>query len=173
MATWKPTAKQSAFVNAILDGNDQHAAYIAAGYSVSNMKPTTITEEACKLAANPNISAMIQRARDAAQAPSIASRERILAELATVAFAERAQGPVRDADKNVALSTMAKLAGHYRDAEKDPQQHPINITHVTVVLSHGAPETRSLAPSTPVVDAQSKVVEDNEDAAPPLGSEGC
>lgn len=53
------TAKQEAFARYIVQGHSLADAYREA-YNTDNMKPATIRGEACKLAANPSVSRMVQ-----------------------------------------------------------------------------------------------------------------
>ena len=151
MATCKPTAKQAAFVDAILQGNDQHAAYIAAGYSVSGMKPTTITEEACKLAANPNISTMIVDARQQRRDWTLAT---VLQDCDTNLAGARADHQWSAA--NAIVTTGAKVAGVLTD------KVDINVTHTLkpglTLEELEARVTRLDALEAGVVDGEARLV---------------
>ena len=160
----KLTPKQERVAQLVaLEGLDQSEAYRQVYDVGPDTEPATVWSEASRLVADPKVSARIAELRATCQKQSIASRERIVEELAKVAFAERQEGPVRDADKTAALDKLAKVTGLYRDDQKDPNQHPINITHVTVVLSHGETETREVTPPRPhVIDGESHVVPGDE-----------
>ena len=59
----KLTGKQSRFVQNVLKGMDQTAAYRAAGYSTENMADKTVWEAASRLFANSKVSARINAGR--------------------------------------------------------------------------------------------------------------
>ena len=158
----KLTGKQERVSQLVaLEGLDQSEAYRQVYDVGPDTQPATVWSEASRLVADPKVSARIAELRATCQEQSIASRERIVEELAKVAFADRQEGPVRDADKTAALDKLAKVTGLYRETPEDPHAHPIHITHVTVVLSHGETEEREIAPR-PVVDGESHVLPGDE-----------
>lgn len=161
------TSKQQAFVDAILAGNNQSDAYRQA-YDAENMLPETIHNRAYELMQDGEIAGSIEQGRQASQAQSVVSRDKVLEELGKVAFAP-VLGEVRSADKVSALDKYAKVAGFYVEPDRGADRHPINITHVTVVLSHGKQETRELGPrdagelpiyKEAVVEGEAKVLEE-------------
>ena len=166
--TPKLTAKEERFAQLIaLEGFNQSAAYRQAYDCSPDSKPSTIHENASHLATK--VAPRIAELRDAIQSQSIATRERIIEELAKVAFAERQEGPVRDADKTAALDKIAKVSGLYREVPKDPNVHPINIREVVVILSHGKTETFPVEDHRPqnVVEGESAVLPPEDGADSP------
>ena len=146
------TAKQESFCQAILEGNDQRAAYIAA-YSVSGMKDSTIREEASRLAANPNIATTIAEARQRNRDWTMAT---VLADCDTNLAGARKDHQWSAA--NAIVATGAKVAGILTD------KVDINVTHT---LKPGlsleeleARVSRLDALEAGVVDGTSKIIND-------------
>jgi phage terminase small subunit len=83
----KPTSKQEAFVQAIVDPSvpDQSAAYRIA-YNTKNMKPATINRAATALMRNPTITTRIDQLREPILKKLHISLEVVLREIAKTAF---------------------------------------------------------------------------------------
>ena len=78
------------------------------------------------------------------QAQAAVSAEQILKELNKIGFREP-EGKVRASDQVNALDKMAKIMGLYRDDRPDPNQHLINIRHVTGTASRKSSKSGRLA----------------------------
>ena len=113
----KLTAKQERFAQLVaLVGLNQSDAYREA-YNVGvDTSGPTVNQNAYRLMQHAEIALRIAALKEASQAQSIASRERILQELSQVAY--------------------APIKGEVRAADKTPER-PIQITKVTVNLDHG------------------------------------
>ena len=156
----KLTSREEAFARLIaLEGLGQSAAYRQTHNVSPDSKPETTWVNASHLATK--VQPRIAELRGAVQAQSVASRERIVEELAKVGYAERATGPVRDADKTAALKEIGRITGLYTEQPKD--QRPITLTKVTVVLDRGdagkTEEVRVLKPR--VVEGEAHVLDEN------------
>ena len=164
----KLTSQQEHFARLIaVDGLKQSEAYRQA-YNVSpDSAPETTWSHASRLAADDKVQARIAELREATQAQMTVSREKIIEELGKVAFADVPTETVKASDKVNALDKISKVAGFYREGQREPQ-HPIQVTHVTVVLDRGdgrkaTEEWDVQAPAAPgVIEGESHVVPENE-----------
>ena len=123
-------------------------------YDTGYMAPATIHREAHALANHPKIATALAAARVATGHEAQIRAQDLITKLQGIADAP-IQEPVRASDKIAAVREIGRLAGLYREDQKDPNQHPINITHVTVVLSHGETEEREVGSA--VVEGESHV----------------
>jgi hypothetical protein len=106
------TAKQEAFAQGLADGLSQAAAYRAV-YETDNMLASTVVEEASRLAANPNVSAMARELKAALAAAVTTAAAWTLdrqVEESAVNLAG-ARGDRQWAAANGALTTIGKLTG--------------------------------------------------------------
>ena len=150
------TNKQEKFARLIaLDGLSQHDAYRLAYNVGPDTDPATINDNGYTLAKHTDIAPRIKELKASLQAEVVTDAAKILKEL-DKAGSGVATGPLRWADKVAALDKMAKLLGLYRDVE-DERPRAV-ITHVTVVLDHGASHQ-------PVV-IEGEVVSENDETAP-------
>lgn len=135
------TFQQDAWSRAVaLAGLNESDAYRATYHPSPNCQPTTINEEASRLAHNPLIAARIAELKASLEAKTVTDAAAILTELKTIGMAA-VSGPVRAADKVAALDKMAKVLGLYKEDRRNDERRPA-ITHITVVLSHGGQEDR-------------------------------
>lgn len=83
MPNGKPTSRQLAFANAIIEGKNPSDAYRAA-YSCEGMSPTSIAREAQRVLKNPNVSPIIATGREQAKQAALWSRKTAIERLADV-----------------------------------------------------------------------------------------
>lgn len=130
------TNKQEHFARLIaLEGLNQSEAYRQA-YDTSNYLPSTVTEDASRLAANSNVLARIQELKASLQAEAVTNATSLVRELLTVGNVKVPAEHVRAADKVAALDKVAKILGLYKDND-EIRQRPVAITQITVILDHG------------------------------------
>ena len=130
------TAKQEKFARLIaLDGLNQSDAYRQA-YDTTNYLPSTITEDASRLAANSNVLARIQQLKASLQAEALVTAADLVRELLEVGTVKVPAGQVRASDKVAALDKVAKILGLYK-SDEDRDTRPVPITQVTIILSQG------------------------------------
>lgn len=160
------TPKQERFAQLVASGSNYSDAYRQA-YDAENMSPEAVKVEASSLMDHPTVSLTVKELRDAVQAQMTVSREKIIEELGKVAFADVPTEAVRASDKVNALDKISKVAGFYREDQREPR-HPIQVTHVTVMLDHGDGRKTTedwdvQAPVVPgVIDGESHVLPEDE-----------
>ena len=134
------TPQQEAFAQLLASPApiSQHAAYLQAGYS-SNSLPSTIDEEASRLANTPKILARIQQLKTAAQAKVVAKHswnlDRIVTQAEKHVDIALTGGFKGVPAANGALELIGRVTGLLSDKAREPQQQP--ITRVVIVLNHG------------------------------------
>mgnify|MGYP001614584710 CR=1 FL=1 len=144
------TPQQDHFAHLIaLNGLSQSEAYNQA-YDAANSLPSTVTENASRLAADSNVAARIQQLKASLQAETLASAASIIRELLTVGNVKVPADQVRASDKVAALDKVAKILGLYKEADTQLQR-PAAITQVTVVLHQAgvAPRVVEMPVSAP------------------------
>lgn len=102
------TAKQEAFVNAIIEGKSQADAYRSA-YSTKNMSNKTIWENASRLMADSKVKARVQELRDQLAEEGIMTAKERLKWLSQLIKSEEET----TADKLKASDQMNKMQGEY------------------------------------------------------------
>ena len=155
------TPKQEKFAQLVASGVNHSDAYRQA-YSPPNSAPSAIQANAYKLAVKHT--QVAQRIVDLA-APAVAETQirakDLIESLKSIADGE-IQEPLKASEKIAAIREIGRLAGLYREPEKDSR--PITITHVTVHLDHGDRQTqeehRVTEPRETVVEGESTVVEE-------------
>lgn len=162
------TVLQEAFAQAKADGLNNTDAYKAAGYSYENMLPATATEEACKLAASPNVATRIQLLRAAIQAPVDAKRawdRQCVIEEAAINL-DKARLLNQIAPANGALGIIVDVQG----LKVSKMEHTGTVgLHVTTALSLEQLEAlaagaQKLQDSKGIVDVAAYLVEDDDDS---------
>ena len=148
------TAKQQAFCDAILQGNNQSDAYRLA-YNVGNMLPETIGNNAYKLMQNNDIATTLVDARQQRRDWTLAT---ILADCDINLAGAREDHQWSAA--NAIVTTGAKVAGILTD------KVDINVTHTLkpglTLEELEARVARLDALEAGVVDGESKLVDDND-----------
>jgi len=81
----KLTIKQEKYAQGLFSGLSQRAAYKQA-YDAENMTDKQIDEEACKLAATPKVSQRVEQLVNELADRNMVTKEKVLAELAHIAF---------------------------------------------------------------------------------------
>lgn len=102
------TAKQEAFVNAIIEGKSQADAYRSA-YSTKNMSNKTIWENASRLMADTKVKARVQELRDQIAEEGIMTAKERLKWLSQII---KSEGETT-ADRLKASDQMNKMQGEY------------------------------------------------------------
>jgi hypothetical protein len=123
----KLTANQESFCQNLFNGMSQHDSYIAAGYS-SNQLPSTIDENASRLANDSKILARMLELRNMVAVPTIATKKRIAERLTHVL----------ESDSNIngtpvfthivqSAAELNKMQGNYAKTDIGQTQTIINI----------------------------------------------
>ena len=150
------TANQEHFARLVaLEGYKQSDAYREA-YECPHSSAATVNSEANTLMQHPQIAPMIESLKQTVQAQALVDHQEIVAHLKEIAFSKVKN--VRASDKNVALDKLAKISGLYQ--QESQENRPINITHVTVITTHGK-ETREVS-DTQVVDGEGIPIPDED-----------
>ena len=145
------TGKQEGFAQVIVDGLNQSDAYRHA-YEAGNMKPETIWVKASELVSDGKVGARIQELRDQIAAAKAWSFQRGMDEVETNISKAREINQMAAAIRGT--EQALKLSGLLTER---PQDQPVQITKVTVVLRQGNGET---APETCQFDSlPQKVIE--------------
>jgi phage terminase small subunit len=97
------TVKQEKYAQALFKGMSQREAYKEA-YDCQNMTDKCIDEEACVLAANPKVSQRLDELTDELKYRNMATKEKVLAELARIAF--------DDIGNYLSYKTVKTVVGH-------------------------------------------------------------
>lgn len=115
------TAKRIKFVEGILSGMTQADAYRNA-YSASNMTDEAIRVEACRLAANPNVSLALEQRQKEMENAEIWTRKQSLQTLKNIADA--------DIKQFLAFKTAKTVVAH----DKDTGEPIIDYSHIVDVM---------------------------------------
>jgi phage terminase small subunit len=86
MASMNLTPQQELFAQRIAGGEAQADAYRAAYPASRENKPVSVSQMACRLAANPKVAARIRDLRDKSASRLMITQERVLREAARIAF---------------------------------------------------------------------------------------
>ena len=152
------TAKQEHFARLIaLQRYNQSDAYREAYDVAEGTRLASVNREAFDVANNPKVASMISALKGEVQGQVLVSQQELVEELRKVAFSE-VKGGVRAGEKTAALKEIGKLLGLYQ--QENQENRPINITHVTVITTHGK-ETREVS-DTQVVDGEGIPVPDED-----------
>ena len=101
-------ARHELFAQNIAAGKTLAEAYVIAGYKDNHSNAST-------LAKNPAIAERVNQIKRIAAKAAMVTKERVLAEIASIAFADPPPPPVKMSDKRAALDTLAKHLGMMSD----------------------------------------------------------
>ncbi len=176
MKTWKPTSKQQAFVDAILQGNNQSDAYRLA-YDTDNMLPETITRNAAELIQNNNVATMIDERQQRLSRRKEWDLDKIVAEAETNLHLGRELQQVSAA--NTALAFIGEATGLVSKTVKVEHsgsvEHTLSLDQVLLAraLADQVASSRGLpAPFAETVDQETGVSEKQWQQPPGLPIKG-
>jgi phage terminase small subunit len=121
-----PSIKQRRFIEEYLRSNDPRAAALAAGYA-----PSTVRNNACQLLRRPSVAAVVRRELDARAERTRIAADRIVLELARVAFSDISRIAAWGADGGLVVRELAELSDGDRAAVARITRHG---GHVSIAL---------------------------------------